>query len=122
MLVGEAQTSGIGSVLDGMLGGRPWHSGMMLGRLAMGWAEVVGERLARESAPVRLDDTGLLVVRATTAAWGTQLGFLAGEIRNAANRALAQDIVREVQVTLAGGPTAPNLGRKRPQNGPDRSP
>lgn len=94
----------VGSVLDGLLAGRQWRSGLRLGRLAAAWAEVVGERLAEESAPIRLDEGGVLVVRASSAGWAAQVGFLRREIREGANRTLRSEGVKEVRVVVDPGP------------------
>jgi predicted nucleic acid-binding Zn ribbon protein len=73
---------------------------MHLGRLARCWEEVVGPVLARETAPRALDEGGLLVA-ASSAAWGTQVRFLADEIRRRANRELGSDQVRKVRVVVS---------------------
>lgn len=95
------EAAGIGAVLDGLLGGRPWRTGLVVGRLARAWPQIVGDRLAAESAPIRLDDAGVLYVRASTAAWATQLKFLGAQIADGANRALGADAVAEVRAVVA---------------------
>ena len=52
-----------------------------------------------ECAPAALE-AGVLVVRASSAAWGVQIRFLEGEIRDRANATLAAEVVREVRVTI----------------------
>lgn len=90
----------------GSLGaGRMLESGMRLGRLGRAWAAVVGERLAEECTPAALED-GVLVIRASSSAWATQLTFLTEEIADRANLALGTPVVREVRVavgSMAGG-------------------
>jgi predicted nucleic acid-binding Zn ribbon protein len=76
----------------------------MLGDLARRWGEVVGERLAQESEPVRLADRGVLVVRVSSSAWGAQLRFLAEEVRRNANEAIGGDLVREVRIVVEAAP------------------
>jgi predicted nucleic acid-binding Zn ribbon protein len=70
--------------------------------LAHRWEEVVGERLARETSPARLQ-AGILTVSASTGPWGAQVGFLAEEVRKGANRALGTDVVRGVRVVVDPG-------------------
>jgi len=94
--------AGLGGVLEGLLAGTPWRSGIALGDLARRWAEVVGERLAAESQPARLDDGGVLVVRVSTAPWAAQLRFLADEVRSLANESLGSPLIREVRIVLQG--------------------
>jgi predicted nucleic acid-binding Zn ribbon protein len=78
---------------------RVLSQGLMVGRLARGWVEVVGERLAEESAPARLE-AGTLTVSATSGGWGAQLQFLARDVRDRANRALGSDAVKRVRVVV----------------------
>jgi len=77
----------LGAVLDG-LGAEPrLASGLLLGSLGRRWNAVVGDRLAEESAPAALEG-GVLLVRASSAAWAAQIKFLAKEIQEASNRVL----------------------------------
>jgi predicted nucleic acid-binding Zn ribbon protein len=94
---GEAQ--GLGSVLDGLLLGRAWRDGMVLGDLARRWAEVVGERLADESRPADLEGD-VLTVRASSAAWATQIGFLAQEVVRRSNDVIGRPLVGSVRVLV----------------------
>lgn len=86
----EARTDepqALGAVLDG-LGREPrLASGLLLGSLGRRWDAVVGERLAEESTPAALEG-GVLLVRASSAAWAAQIKFLAKEIRESSNRVL----------------------------------
>lgn len=89
----------LGEVVDGLLRERLFARGRPIGRLASGWASVVGPRLATESAPVSLD-RGVLVVAASTGPWGAQVRFLAEEIRKKANAELGGDEVKKVRVIV----------------------
>jgi len=77
----------LGTVLDALGAERRLAAGLVLGSLGKRWAEVVGERLAQESVPAALDG-GVLLVKASSAAWATQIKFLAKQIKDAANRVL----------------------------------
>jgi predicted nucleic acid-binding Zn ribbon protein len=77
------------------------RKGVALGRLARSWPQVVGEELARQTTPRALDEGGLLVA-ASSAAWGSQVRFLAREIRRRANAELGSEVVRKVRVTVGG--------------------
>ncbi len=81
---------------------RTLAGGMQVGRLARMWPDVVGERLAGEKAPVRLE-AGILVVAATDGPWGAQARFLAEEIRGKANEALGGQPVKRVHVVVDPG-------------------
>ena len=100
----EDAPQGVGSVLGELLKGRPWATGLLVGQLGRRWTEVVGERMAMESRPTRLEG-GNLVVEVSSAAWAAQLKFLQGEIRTRANAALGSEQVREVRVVVAGRET-----------------
>jgi predicted nucleic acid-binding Zn ribbon protein len=92
----------VGEVVTGLLAEPALAQGMTVGRLAMRWPEVVGERLARESAPGGLEG-GLLTVWASTGPWGAQLRFLSEEVRKRANETLGEEVVRGVRVVVRTG-------------------
>ena len=94
----------LGQVLDGLLREKTFARGMPIGRLAAAWADVVGPRIAAETAPVSLE-AGVLVVAASTGPWGAQARFLAEEIRERANAALGGgDTVQRVTVVIRADP------------------
>ena len=90
----------LGDILAGLLQRREFATGTMIGRLAGSWEQVVGERLASECAPVRLE-SGTLTVAARSGPWGSQVGFLAGEIRRKANETLGSEAVERVRVVVS---------------------
>lgn len=91
---------GIGDVVRALLGEGRMRRGISLGRLTTSWEAVVGPELARETVPTALDQGGLLVT-ATSSGWGTQVRFLADQIRRRANEVLGGDEVRRVSVVVA---------------------
>ena len=91
----------VGGVLREAMGSERFRRGLALGRLARSWSEVVGDRLARETEPLSLEEGGL-VVGASTGAWGAQVRFLAHEIGRRANEVLGAQDVRAVRVTVRG--------------------
>jgi hypothetical protein len=93
----------IGEVVDGLLRDKAFARGMPIGQLAAGWADVVGPRLAAESAPVSLEG-GVLVVAATTGPWGAQVRFLVDRIRVRAEEALGDGTVAAVRVIVRPEP------------------
>jgi predicted nucleic acid-binding Zn ribbon protein len=90
---------GLGAVLDGLLGERPWRAGMAVGELARRWADVVGPRLSEESRPASLEG-GVLLVKVSSAAWAAQIGFLAQEVVARANQVMGQALVDAVRLTV----------------------
>jgi hypothetical protein len=96
----------IGDVVEGLLREPVFARGLPIGRLATTWTDVVGPRLAKESAPVTLDG-GVLTIVASSGPWGAQVRFLAEEIRRRTNQALGQDIVARVAVVVRPEPREP---------------
>ena|SRR5437773_1831537 len=94
------EPSSVGDVVRGILGHRAFARGMGVGKLARSWADVVGERLAAETRPAKIE-AGILVVQATSGPWGTQATFLAEEIRKRANEMLGTAEIKRVQVVVA---------------------
>src|SRR5437773_32935 len=100
-------------VLEGLLGQRPWRAGMALGSLGRRRADGGGYRLAEESRPAALE-AGVLIVRASSAAWAAQIGFLAAEVARRSNEVLGEGSVASVKVLIEGvDPEA-----RRPRRGP----
>ena len=89
----------IGDVVDELLREQPFSRGLPVARLASHWPQVVGERLASETAPLGLEG-GVLTVGATSGPWGAQARFLHEEIRRRANEALGGETVRSVRIVV----------------------
>jgi hypothetical protein len=89
----------IGDVLDRLMADQLFARGMPVARLAASWSDVVGERLASETAPTSLED-GILTVTATSGPWGAQARFLDEEIRRRADEALGGGAVRSVRIVV----------------------
>jgi hypothetical protein len=99
----------IGDVVSGLLREPLFARGMAVGRLGARWSEIVGPKLAAETAPESLDD-GVLVVRASTGPFGAQARFLADEIRVQANAGLGGELVEQVRIVVR--PDGPQTGRR----------
>lgn len=89
----------IGEIVEGLLQDETFARGMPIARLADGWSQVVGERIAGETAPVSLEG-GVLVVSATNGPWGAQARFLGDQIRLNANEMLGSEAVSAVRVVV----------------------
>ena len=89
----------LGEVLDSLMAEQLFARGMPVARLAASWSEIVGERLASETAPTALEDA-VLTVTATSGPWGAQARFLHEEIRRRADEALGGDAVRSVRIVV----------------------
>ncbi|HXF72097.1 MAG TPA: DUF721 domain-containing protein [Actinomycetota bacterium] len=104
----------LAEVLEEVLADAAFARGLPVGRLAAAWAEVVGPRLAAETAPVSLEG-GVLAVAATSGAWGAQARFLVEEIRRRANAALGEEAVRAVRIVVR--PEGPEALRRKGSGG-----
>jgi len=76
-----------------------WGERLGAARVWAAWDEMVGEELAAHCEPVRLAGR-VLVVRADTPAWATQLRYLTSQLIERAEVALGPGSVREVRVTV----------------------
>jgi predicted nucleic acid-binding Zn ribbon protein len=99
------------------------HAGRRLGlgasaevaRLWAGWAEIVGPAMANHAEPSSFRD-GVLKVRTDSPTWATEVAYLSGSIREAANRWVGREVVREVRVW-----TSPTKVRARRARGPTQN-
>jgi predicted nucleic acid-binding Zn ribbon protein len=73
--------------------------GMPVAQLASRWPDIVGERMAAETAPAAFDD-GVLTVEVSSGPWGAQATFLHEEIRRKADEALGGEQVRQVRIVV----------------------
>ena len=108
----DDEPSQLGAVVRGSVDRRGWGDRLEGAAIVARWEELVGEDVASRCVPVRLVG-GLLVVRAESNAWATQVRYLAGEIVRRADEVLRPGLVREVRVTVAGSADPPASGHAR---------
>ena len=89
----------LGSVVDRLLSQDAFARGIPIATLSSKWPELVGERLASETAPLSLE-AGVLTVGATDGPWGAQARFLNEQIRKRADDALGGDSVSSVRIVV----------------------
>lgn len=87
----------LSALVEGMTSTKGWGQRLRGARVHAAWAEIAGEELARHVQPVRLAG-GVLVVRVESAAWATQVTYLAPQLRDRANAVLGEGEVRTVTV------------------------
>lgn len=88
----------LGSAVSSRVEQRGWNERLEGARIHQHWTEIAGEQLAAHAEPVRLR-AGVLVLRAESAVWATQVHYLSGELAARANAVLGPDQVRKVSVT-----------------------
>ncbi|MDH4111732.1 MAG: DUF721 domain-containing protein [Actinomycetota bacterium] len=89
----------LADIVDGLMREEVFSRGMPVAQLAARWPEIVGERLARETAPAAVEH-GVLTVEVSTGPWGAQATFLHEEIRRKADEALDGVTVTKVRVVV----------------------
>jgi predicted nucleic acid-binding Zn ribbon protein len=88
-------------VLGALTARRGWQHRLEGARVHDVWAEIAGPQLAAHTRPVRLHG-GVLVVRAESPAWATQVRYLSGDLLARANEVLGAG--RVARVVLVTGP------------------
>ena len=83
---------------------RGWEKRLRGARVHSAWPDIAGEELARHVEPVRLAG-GVLVVRAESPAWATQVRYLAGQLVVRANEVLGEGEVTSVTVQAGSAGT-----------------
>lgn len=111
---GSAHASGrdpqlIGDLTAAIVSDSGWDHRISVAGVMARWAEVVGDDVASRCTPERFDD-GVLVVRAVTTAWATQLGYLTGDLSRRLADVVGAGVVERVEIV---GPAAPSWSRGR---------
>lgn len=89
----------VGELVRAAVGRRGWAARLEGASIFGRWAEVVGPELAGRCEPVKLAG-GLLVVRAESQTWATQVTYLAPAITERAREVLGEGLVRDVRVVV----------------------
>ncbi|KAA8826029.1 MULTISPECIES: DUF721 domain-containing protein [Bifidobacterium] len=92
----------LGDVMSTIAGNGVWSTNLKLAQLRNHWDQVVGEGVARHSAVADFTD-GVLVIRAESTVWATQLTYLIPQLTDTIRRNLKGLTINEIRVT---GPAA----------------
>lgn len=79
-----------------------WQDRLHDSQIHQRWLEIAGEEIAAHAEPVRLRG-GVLVVRAQSGAWATQLRYLTPRLLERAQQVLGVDRVERVQIVSGEG-------------------
>ncbi|WP_082043498.1 DUF721 domain-containing protein [Mobilicoccus massiliensis] len=97
----------LGDQLDRLLLDRGWKVDVAAGSVMGRWPVIVGLDIARHCTPVTFED-GVLVVRADSTAWATQLRLMVPAILERCAAEAGPGVVVELRIT---GPSAPSWSR-----------
>ena len=100
----------IGDVVDELLRDEAFAPGIPIATLIQDWPELVGESLAKATAPVSLEGR-ILTVRAADGPWGAQARYFTEQIRERADRTLGEGSVTAVRIVVAPRPGEPRNRR-----------
>jgi predicted nucleic acid-binding Zn ribbon protein len=64
----------------------------------LNWNRVVGERIAKESTPLKVKDA-ILFVKVENASWRNELVFLKGNIIRELNQSVGENVIKEIVFT-----------------------
>ncbi|MBW3090326.1 DUF721 domain-containing protein [Bifidobacterium miconisargentati] len=92
----------LGSVMTTIAGSGVWASNLKLAQLRNHWDQVVGPAIAQHSAVADFRD-GILIIRAESTVWATQLTYLIPQLTETIRRNLKGLTINEIRVT---GPAA----------------
>jgi predicted nucleic acid-binding Zn ribbon protein len=93
--------------LERLVSERGWGLDLAVGGVLGRWPQVVGPQLAAHCRPESFDD-GLLVVRADSTAWATQVRLLVPTVLRRLAEELGDGVVEQLRVQ---GPSAPSWRR-----------
>lgn len=110
----------LSELLDPALKGAGLEATSTIWRIAESWAEIVGPRIARRAAPVRIRGDEL-VLAAPDAVWRQELTLLGPDIADRVNRNLGRPLVRRVRL-ISGDTRDPESPRRRRRRLRVRSP
>lgn len=97
----------LGDEIDTLVTGRGWRHEISVGAVIGRWPGIVGAEVAAHCHPIEFSD-GILVVRAESTAWATQLRLLASTLLGRLTGEVGEGVVIEVRVV---GPSAPTWSR-----------
>lgn len=107
----------VGEQLEALLAERGWHTDVAAGAVIGRWAQIVGPAVADHAQPLTFTD-GVLVVRAESSAWASQLVLLRAQLLARIADEVGPDVVADLRIV---GPAAPRWIRGR-RTAPGRGP
>ncbi len=97
----------LGDQMDRLLLDRGWNVDVAVGSVMGRWPAIVGVEVAAHCTPLTFSD-GVLIVRAESTAWATQLRLMSSTILGRLEIEVGKDAVTDLRVQ---GPSAPSWSR-----------
>ena len=107
----------LGDQMDRLLLDRGWNIDVAIGSVMGRWPAIVGGEVAGHCTPVTFSD-GVLIVRADSTAWATQLRLMSSTILGRLETEVGKDAVTELRVQGPGAPSWTRGLRKSTGPGP----
>lgn len=108
----------LGDQLDRLLVDRGWKVDVAVGSVMGRWPDIVGPDISAHVEPVAFAD-GLLILRADSTAWATQMKLLASAVLARVQEEIGEGAVTQLKVL---GPGAPSWNRGRRRSPDSRGP
>ncbi|WP_246465051.1 DUF721 domain-containing protein [Ruania alkalisoli] len=94
----------LGNTVDALARQLGWSRPLSIGGVIGRWREVVGDQIADHCTPETFDE-GVLIVRADSTAWATQIRLLIPQLDRRLAEEVGEGVVTRIQVLGPGGPT-----------------
>lgn len=73
-----------------------WTENVEVAAVTARWREVIGDQIADHCEPVTFEE-GVLLLRASSSAWATQMQLMSGQVRHRLNEEFGREVVKELR-------------------------
>ncbi|HLV03792.1 DciA family protein [uncultured Georgenia sp.] len=94
----------LGPIVDKLMAERGWSAPVSMGGVVGRWREIVGDQLA-DHCQVETFDDAVLVVRADSTAWATQLRLLQPQLERRLAEEVGEGVVQQIVIRGPAGPS-----------------
>ena len=94
----------LGPIVGKLMAERGWSAPVSMGGVVGRWREIVGDQLADHCSVETFDDA-VLVLRADSTAWATQLRLLQPQLERRLAEEVGEGVVEEIVIRGPGGPS-----------------
>lgn len=86
----------MGDNVSALLRRMGWTEHIQVTAVTARWREVIGDQIADHCEPVSFDE-GVLLLRASSSAWATQMQLMSGQVRHRLNEEFGREVVKELR-------------------------